>query len=336
MGAERLVIHIGTHKAGSTALQIFLASNRAAFAEHGIFLPGGGMHPVSGHHSNIVWHSLRPDLFDPGHGTLDDLVSDLRRADAGTALISSEEFELLPDRGAVETFLAPLRAVAGRIDLLLYVRPQFQYAASAYSEALKHGNVGYFDDFFAQAICWNRLDYGGYFDKWLGHADTHLTVRPMTRDLRQRGIGADLLDLLAIGDATDRFDPGPRRNVALGPEVVYALLYAKFRAAYRGPALDRDICAAIRRQVTGLVPTPRRFSALTPAQVARCERLHRAGNAAFTARHGLPDWQTLFGQDIATAGEAQATDVPRALQGQIEAIVDRLMASTAPPLERTG
>ena len=333
MGVDRLVMHIGTHKAGSTALQLFMERNRDAFAAQGIALPRAGADPEWGHHSNVAWQFLRPDLFDPARGTLRDLVAELAACTGGTALVSSEEFELLPGRDAVSAFLAPLRQVARRIDLLLYVRPQFLYAASAYSEALKAGNIGDFDPFFAQAITWARLDYDSHFAGWEGHPGTALCVRPMTRALRRRGIGIDLLKVLGIAGRPG-FEPEARHNLGLGAEAVHALLYARSRAHGRGPALTRPICTAIREMVAEIAPDPRPFSALTRGQVRRCEDLHKRGNAAFTTRHGLPAWDQLFETEIATAGTSPETAVPADLQRRIEAGVDRLLAD--PGLRRSA
>ena len=35
----RLILHIGTHKTGTSSLQLFCRNNRKALLEHGIFYP---------------------------------------------------------------------------------------------------------------------------------------------------------------------------------------------------------------------------------------------------------------------------------------------------------
>ena len=137
MTVDTLYIHIGTHKAGSTALQAFIQINRTRFARNGILIPSSGFEPEDGHHSNLVWSDLRADLFTPDHGTLADLVDELGSSSQPRALISSEEFELLPDRTAVARLFAQLTSVVRKIVLIVYFRPQFDYASSAYFEALE-------------------------------------------------------------------------------------------------------------------------------------------------------------------------------------------------------
>ena len=190
---------------------------------------------------------------------------------------------------------------------------------------MKAGNIGYFPDFFNQAILWNRLFYDSYFDKWRGHGSVSLCARPMTADLRAAGIELDMLDLLSLTAVASEFASGLRVNVGLSPEEVYALLFAKFRADYAGRRLDRATCTAIREQVSAITDEPRRFQGLTPHLVDRCERIHRDDNARFMSRLGLPAWETAFSPDIAAAGQSQTILISPDKHAEIEHIVEGIL-----------
>jgi hypothetical protein len=46
----KLILHIGTHKTGTTSLQAWLANNREALAANGVSYPHATVAHGSGHH----------------------------------------------------------------------------------------------------------------------------------------------------------------------------------------------------------------------------------------------------------------------------------------------
>ena len=160
-------IHVGTHKTGTTAIQRFLAANRERLALDGLYYPSAGLlsDQLPGHH--IVASELAGDrLFDRAAGTLGGVVAEIARARPRAACLSSENFEYLHVRG---TALSALRdaivAIGYRPRIVLYVRPQHDYAESLYAELVKHGMqvpfASFLDDVVGDGVV--RYDRGWTF-----------------------------------------------------------------------------------------------------------------------------------------------------------------------------
>jgi hypothetical protein len=115
---------------------------------------------------------------------------------------------------------------------------------------------------------------------------------------------------------------GQRVNQALGPAEVFGLLYARFRFEYDGVPLTRAICDRIRACCRHYAGDQGAYSALTPEDAQRTERIHRRGNQAFLARCGAGDWAELFADDLAAAGQSRSVDVPPEIRAKIEAFID--------------
>ena len=92
---KTLFIHIGLHKTGSTALQLWMRHNDKILASHGVFVPKvGTFNEESGHH-RVAWE-MRDDKRNEGQNHhIDDLVNELVLCPCQKALISSEDFEYL-------------------------------------------------------------------------------------------------------------------------------------------------------------------------------------------------------------------------------------------------
>lgn len=139
-----IIIHIGLHKTGTTALQTFFSANEKKFNEHGVFFPLASRenceHQVI--HSNLSWELMRHDLFDPQLGTLDDLINEIRsNSEVKKWIISGEGISRLKDPVA---FLAHFRSFP--ITVVAYFRDPIEASPSLYSEQLKAGcNLTYND-----------------------------------------------------------------------------------------------------------------------------------------------------------------------------------------------
>ena len=106
MARKRLVIHAGTYKTGSSAIQLYLAR-----AGHYGKL-GGAVYPTTGRalgvqHGNLTAQLRRGRAFVPARGGWDELLAEINAGDAETTVVSSEHFaSLTPDQ------LAKARAAA--------------------------------------------------------------------------------------------------------------------------------------------------------------------------------------------------------------------------------
>ncbi|WP_375173910.1 hypothetical protein [Pseudooceanicola sp.] len=131
----RLVLHIGTHKTGTTMIQNRLAAARADLAGQGVIYPDAGRH--TGHHSLLTdWIALPPPYQTPGGGIsgLRALADRWRDTDA-TLLLSSEEFSRAGGPGGRVDF-ALLRSLfqGYAMRVICVLRCQWQFLQSVYLE----------------------------------------------------------------------------------------------------------------------------------------------------------------------------------------------------------
>ncbi|MEQ8517032.1 MAG: hypothetical protein RIC38_15655 [Chromatocurvus sp.] len=153
----RLILHIGTEKTGSTAIQHHLLANRHALARRGVRLPES---PRQGNQRDLVAAFMPGDFHDDFLRTRDLVDADVRdawrtefleafaaeieaaKADADVFVVSSEHFHsrlLQPDSVAqLATFLDPL---FNDISVICYLRRQDEMALSFYSEKLRAGFI---------------------------------------------------------------------------------------------------------------------------------------------------------------------------------------------------
>lgn len=150
----RLILHIGTHKTGTTALQKFFDLNRAALAERGIFYPDYDIIGKTGHYSHIAM----ANAFAGHHGTLTPedaraffAAVRARRADHDVTILSAEPFyrhiDLDPakkpprDPAAYwplrRAFIERLAEELAPADVVVVFREQADYAQSLYKEHVK-------------------------------------------------------------------------------------------------------------------------------------------------------------------------------------------------------
>ncbi|MEM1144296.1 MAG: hypothetical protein AAGI88_17075 [Pseudomonadota bacterium] len=153
----RLLLHIGTEKTGSTALQEYLESRRRTLAEAGFLLPDfleGSNHLELA----CMFMADRKDdefLSSKGFSTpeararrREELLSALadqvkaNRKSASTMLISSEHFQSrLTDPKEVDQFIRSIAPIFCEVKVVCYLRRQERMALSFYTQKLRGGYV---------------------------------------------------------------------------------------------------------------------------------------------------------------------------------------------------
>jgi hypothetical protein len=148
-----LLIHAGTHKTGTTALQTFLTVNRGDLATAGVYLPMAGRFAVHdgrltpGHHA--IPFELAAGKTDALGAAVDEIAS--RRMPVG--VLSSEEFHPLhADARALAAIGEAAGAVGYAVRIVLYLRPQPFYAESLYAEFLKGGKFPDFSEYVDEIV----------------------------------------------------------------------------------------------------------------------------------------------------------------------------------------
>jgi hypothetical protein len=130
-----LFVHIGTHKTGTTSIQNFLRTHASSLRECGILVPRAGtISPISGHH-NIAWQIRNDPRYRPKAGGIDQLIAELKYSQAGTGIISSEDFEFLSQYPReLRAFDQRLEAAGFNTKYLVYFRDVEAYAKSLFCE----------------------------------------------------------------------------------------------------------------------------------------------------------------------------------------------------------
>ncbi len=134
-----LLLHVGTHKTGTKALQAMLVLNQQALAAQGIIVPHTGRvyqsadYDTPGHHA-LAWELAAP----PPYPLLDGVIEELQSLSARTAVVSSEEFGPIHHRIEAMSKLRAAFADAGyRTVVALYLRPQARYAESIFQQHVR-------------------------------------------------------------------------------------------------------------------------------------------------------------------------------------------------------
>jgi hypothetical protein len=145
----RTILHAGTYKTGSTAIQQWMAQHREELLEQGFWLPttlGGGSMKVlaaMGHCIERPWHSAvrrEGHRLKPLAGRIEETITQARRHDVHTLLLSSEGLGDITDAIAWKRLAQCLETAGAPISrVLLYLRSPFDRFLSTLSEAARNG-----------------------------------------------------------------------------------------------------------------------------------------------------------------------------------------------------
>ncbi|MFE7227947.1 hypothetical protein ACFU7D_24350 [Nocardioides sp. NPDC057577] len=200
---KTLIVHSGTFKTGSTAIQTFLArANREGKLPPEVAYPtiGRGEHSVQ--HQNLYSQLLGEVLFTPALGTWEQLVESIASGTAETTVISCESFSLLKPEH-ISAIADYARQAGAKVRWVHYVRDQATFYNAFYVERLmvmrpEHAEL--VDLPFEEFRDWSPLDmsflrYGEFADTiTTAIPDVDLRLRPFIRkELRHSNAVADFL-----------------------------------------------------------------------------------------------------------------------------------------------
>jgi hypothetical protein len=200
---KTLIVHSGTFKTGSTAIQSFLArASREGKLPPEVAYPtiGRGTHSVQ--HQNLYSQLLGEVLFTPALGTWEQLVESIASGSAETTVISCESFSLLKPEH-ISAIGEYARQAGAKVRWVHYVRDQATFYNAFYVERLmvmrpEHAEL--VDLPFEEFRDWSPLDmsflrYGEFADTiTTAIPDVDLRLRPFIRkELRHGNAVADFL-----------------------------------------------------------------------------------------------------------------------------------------------
>ena len=228
----KLILHIGTHKTGSTDLQFFLRSNADRLHRRGVYYAAPqlavGANQVADHLSAGYWHLV--EAFFNSH------LAAARRIGVHTMLVSAENFyamttvRALRDRRNCRSEMHEERrligglyqVVASKFDgcrIVCYLRRPDEFVESWYNQHIKGSSLftGTFEDFLA--IAYPALLYASHLTAW-SEAFGHDRCSPRLYEGRKTDVVTDFVSHELEIDHSDFSRRGRSPNERLSRELL--------------------------------------------------------------------------------------------------------------------
>lgn len=217
--ADRVLLHIGVPKSGTSYLQFWLWRHRDALGARGVLLPGSRVdHALASHvvredpslrsrplSAQQSWERLRKEI----------------AAWPGSALVSHEFFgaATADQAGRAVESLAP-----ARVELVVTARDALSVLTAAWQESLKYGDTTALEDFSTHlsdspmAVWnWRTTDAGEVLRRWAPHVppeQVHVVVTP--RRVTSEPVLWRHFASLLVPDPDELDVTGHRRNPSMG------------------------------------------------------------------------------------------------------------------------
>lgn len=221
---DRLVVHLGHEKTGTSSLQHTFSTNGAALEAAGLVYPR--LHPT-----RPRWeHFDVSEEFGAGGGPFAPgrhwaRFCDIVNASGCRTAVFSSEFLLRLSPEKVPDAIAAFGSLARRVDCLIYVRHPVHYANSAVSQAMRYGRP--LSRLIERPF---TVDIRGLVTRWsdaldASPVDGQTIVRPYRRDIDPAwSLTDDLLRICGADPAAIHLSPQPSNdNPALSSLAVYLL-----------------------------------------------------------------------------------------------------------------
>ena len=261
-----LILHIGTHKTGTTWLQKLFLENRKLLSKNGLLLPDAGRDPRLGHSNNLGWELKRSWRFHPARGGWQALAEELRRCDpASSALISAESLGRIEEPEALRKIMDTARGSGRRVLVVVYLRDQPSYINSLYGQEVKRLLTGdSFERYVRDALVSNRFNHEHLLRVWEHLDEVALLPIPFAKcsmPLHRSFFGA-LEAAVGLSIPVEKLTLPEPRNESPGPGAVR--LARSVHAALRGMACGKaerfTIYDALRREFIRRLRTRLRFA----------------------------------------------------------------------------
>ena len=330
---RRCILHIGTHKTGSTSLQRFFAANRRRLMRAGILYPISGAETA---HHNLFRAAMGKHVRGLRPTTLDRLTRRLSRWD-DVALVSSELLSTVgPKDEAARKIVRAIRAAGFEPEIVLFVRPQPRLFNSLYTQRVKTlSEARLFVDYATQLAARRAFDFNAIVAPWEAAGVARVIAIPFTPAVLAPGIEAAFFDVADLSDRLIRLPhlrPLRSVNPAIGPLTVEACRrVAAEEALYRSQVLHRSARRFLQRQANRRGWNAVGFAGLTDTLAATLHERYAEPNDAFSARYWGRAWDEVFaGDDRPVAPNVFDAAANPARGREIDALVEETLARFHP------
>lgn len=300
---KKCVIHVGTHKTGTTTIQNFFSEHRKPLKEKGViisdrFPPETGILMRYGSDDDKTFryrtanNEINPDSIRKFRENFEADLEKISETPGDFALFIDEAAELL-ERQEIRRLLAAFRNNFSEISVIMYIRPQLDLAISLYTQHLRSGAVS--PEILPQN--WydrhhNRFDYLTKARNWrdsLNRESDHFSLRLFDRKLMPDGdVMKDFASFLNL--RLDTFEPTSDRNASLSNEGQTLLRLSN--RLLKETSSPKE--AAIRSKLLSLVED--------------LPSIH--GRGRLPDRQSAADFMTIFAEDNATLKREFFPDAP--------------------------
>lgn len=289
-----VLLHIGVHKTGTTALQAALHDARPALRAQGVSYPGRArshyMHGLAAIGRRRGWTNGGAV---PRERLWTDLVATVTKATGVRTIVSGESF----CEASVEQAATIVTALGGtRVKVVITLRPLEQLLPSTWQQYVKAGSslryAEWLDDVARGPAAprpitpsfWTRNDHAQQVAKWVAATASDRVAVVVVDTSDRMGIFEDFEDLLGLDRGTLQVSTTAKSNRGLSAEEVEMLRVFNERVGHR---FDYRLYDKIVRRggfnamVEDRQPGAGESPLIVPASVARVMRDH--GRAAVTS-----------------------------------------------------
>jgi hypothetical protein len=320
---RKLILHIGVHRTGTTAIQDTLGLNAGLLAQVGIAFPDldkrilkDRLPPRAHHRIAANLQGLTEAESRLGHHfSPDDLQTFLATTNADYVILSAEDFSVpgLP-RERLDAFVDSIKRHGFDVTAVVFVRPQPSLLNSDYVEHIKmlRRDVS-FGDFLQQELGSTQFGVGKRLANWAENPKLNFVAVPYI----PWTLGERIVETLLLAGGVDRdrirqagMEPALTSNENLGRIAIAAfrLIQRKYPALRgTGPWTRhlRNAQAELRRR-NWLEP---KFVGLTEAMATRIDDRYAAENEAFAQRVWGRSWKEVFAEEYAKRWESNEIDI---------------------------